>query len=717
MFSMFRKSIKKTGYAISSITIFLSLVVGVASMWAINASKRLSEIQSSQYNSYLLADEIRQSSDDLTRLARTYTITANSFYEEQYLDILAIRNGEKERPENYNRIYWDLIAAGLPVSAGSGQKIALRTLMEQAGFTEAEFALLEQARAKSDGLVNIETKAMNAVKGLFQDESGEYTIIGIPDLKLARDLMHSEEYHNFKGEIMVPVNNFISEVENRFSLNVASLKAEMFWSATALKASVIFLLLMGVFQSLVLSRRILTPVSKISSAMKTLNNGDTIDDIPGIDKEDEIGDMARTTSAFKERSEEAVLLSEEVRRASEKNEEIARKQAEAASNAAEAMEREKQHMEEAIKESERAKVFQKEIAEVVSSYAMGDFTKRLDVEGKDGIFATLSNGINRIGKSTEASLEDLSKVLEALAEGDLNKRMPETHEGIFNRIGKKLNETSNVVSGIIQQIKLSGRTIDDSSQEISVAANDISRQAEQTAASLEKTAAAVEQLTASVKSTSVGASEARNKAKLTAEEAKSCAKTAKDTVTAMEGIEQSSKEIGHIIKVIEDIAFQTNLLALNAGVEAARAGDAGRGFAVVASEVRGLAQRSSEAAKEINDLITTSEIQVRSGVEQVDQSNVALEKILTSVESVAVEIMTIADATTEQSAAISEISTAITQLDRATQENVARFEETTAASMALRQEASALAEEVGKFNTRDDAPIAEDLTVIQALGG
>ena len=340
-----------------------------------------------------------------------------------------------------------------------------------------------------------------------------------------------------------------------------------------------------------------------------------------------------------------------------------------------------------------------EIADVVVAYAKGDFTKRLNAHEKEGVFAALCDGMNQIGTATEASLTDVRQVLEALATGDLSRRMPEHHEGIFQEIGKTLNTTSEVLTSIIEQIAASGRIIDGSSVEVSTAAEDISRKAESSAASLEETAAAIDELMSSVKSTSSNAADVRTQVTTTEQEAQSCARIAKDTAAAMEGIEKSSSEIGQITKVIDGIAFQTNLLALNAGVEAARAGDAGRGFAVVASEVRALAQRSSDAAQEINTLISTSEAQVKSGVEQVNSSNAALDRILEAVQGVAEGIGSIADATSEQSSAISEISVAISGLDRATQDNVASLEETTDASMTLRQEASVLASEVGKFRT------------------
>ncbi|MGC1302700.1 MAG: methyl-accepting chemotaxis protein, partial [Caulobacteraceae bacterium] len=180
----------------------------------------------------------------------------------------------------------------------------------------------------------------------------------------------------------------------------------------------------------------------------------------------------------------------------------------------------------------------------------------------------------------------------------------------------------------------------------------------------------------------------------------------RQAVSAMSGIEQSSRQIGQIIGVIDEIAFQTNLLALNAGVEAARAGDAGRGFAVVAQEVRALAQRSAEAAKEIKGLISASAQQVASGVSLVGETGAALDRIVSQVVGISAVVVEIAASAQEQAVGLHEVNTAINQMDQVTQQNAAMVEQSTAASHSLTQETEALARLIGQFRTGSEAPIA-----------
>ena len=169
----------------------------------------LEDAYNMQYKSLILADELRQSSDDLTRMARTYVITGNSMYEEQYKTVLAIRNGELPRPKRYNGIFWDFLSIDGSIPQLDGEKVPLRELMKNANFPESELNMLFTSQNESDDLTKLEHKAMNAIKGIFLDKDGNYTIKGKPDFALARELMHSKEYHEAKIRIMEPLDRFI----------------------------------------------------------------------------------------------------------------------------------------------------------------------------------------------------------------------------------------------------------------------------------------------------------------------------------------------------------------------------------------------------------------------------------------------------------------------------------------------------------------------------
>jgi methyl-accepting chemotaxis protein len=179
------------------------------------AEDALKQAHQSRYSSYLLADELRRSSDDLTRLARTYVVSGDPAYEKQYDDILDIRNGRKPRPEHYERIYWDFVAAGTAKPSPDGPSVPLQELMKRAGFTERELAKLKESQDNSDALVHTEKVAMNAVKGLYEDRDGLFTRHAAPDPALARRLMHSADYHLAKARIMKPVDEFLQMLDER----------------------------------------------------------------------------------------------------------------------------------------------------------------------------------------------------------------------------------------------------------------------------------------------------------------------------------------------------------------------------------------------------------------------------------------------------------------------------------------------------------------------
>jgi len=274
-----------------------------------DAAQDVRKTHAARYDSYLLADELRQSSDDLTRLARTYVVTGDAKYEQQYWDVLAIRNGEKPRPQDYNRIYWDFMAVDGVKPRPDGTAVPLQKLMEQAGFTSDEFAKLKQAQANSDGLVKLETIAMNAVKGRFDDGKGNFTVQKDPDFELARKLMHSPEYHKYKADIMRPIDEFFVLLDRRTQGAVDLAQGAEERDRLLLLVSLGALLLLAVISGWCFIARIVVPLGGLRTAMAELAaNAQGTVDIPYQGRGDEIGEMARATDRFQHGIREAETL-------------------------------------------------------------------------------------------------------------------------------------------------------------------------------------------------------------------------------------------------------------------------------------------------------------------------------------------------------------------------------------------------------------------------
>lgn len=283
----------------------------------LSASEDLSLANERQIESYRLASELRQSSDDLTRLGRTYVVTADPSYEEQYLAILDIRNGKRPRPEAYHRIYWDFVAGGNPKPRpDSNQTIPLQDLMRAAGFTEAEFGKLAQAQANSDGLVNLEVKAMNAVKGVFQDAQGNYTIRREPDLELARELVHSKQYHLYKAEIMKPLDEFYVLMETRTGRQITDSTASLVTAKYAFIASLVLAVVLVAVLVWLGQRQVKLalggPASEIERVLNAISAGDLTVSIPPAPAESALGMLASTRDGLRALIEEMRRVASEV---------------------------------------------------------------------------------------------------------------------------------------------------------------------------------------------------------------------------------------------------------------------------------------------------------------------------------------------------------------------------------------------------------------------
>lgn len=300
----------------------------------------------------------------------------------------------------------------------------------------------------------------------------------------------------------------------------------------------------------------------------------------------------------------------------------------------------------------------------------------------------------------------LAEALDRLAAGDLMARLDGELCSEFKKLQDDFNHSVSLLDQAMCEVGGATEGIRSSTDEISSAADDLSRRTEQQAASLEETAAALDQITATVRRSAAGAKQAQDVVAGAKTDAERSGAVVTQAVAAMGEIETSSREIGNIIGVIDEIAFQTNLLALNAGVEAARAGEAGRGFAVVAQEVRALAQRSADAAKEIKALINTSTRQVEAGVSLVGQTGEALRGIVAKVAEIDELIAQISVSAQEQSSGLYEVNTAVNQMDQVTQQNAAMVEQTTAATHALKSQTDELVRQVDSFQTSGGRRVA-----------
>ena len=223
------------------VILFLLQLLLFASLWMmLNNANQLTQIQLRRFESHKLAEELRRGSDDLTRMARTYTVTGDARFKQYFEIIQAIRDGKEPRPDSYQNIFWDFIAVDHNYQKSKGRRVSIVTLMKELHFTEAELAILAEAKELSDQLIHgSEIQAFNAMEGRFLGEEGKYRKTGKPNLELARQLVHGREYHHSKALIMEKVNTFLNLIELR-TLN------EVRTQETAQERALIFAIILAI---------------------------------------------------------------------------------------------------------------------------------------------------------------------------------------------------------------------------------------------------------------------------------------------------------------------------------------------------------------------------------------------------------------------------------------------------------------------------------------
>ncbi len=435
------------------------------------------------------------------------------------------------------------------------------------------------------------------------------------------------------------------------------------------------LVLVIVLAVAMIRRTVVRPVQGMTATMRGLAGGDLEVAVTGAEYSDEVGEMARALQVFKDGM-------------------IARRDAEA--------EVERQRLEsdkrrQAREAQERAAAA--EIADLVGAVAAGDIARRLSVQGKEGLYLAIAEGINRLAGAVEAMIGELGSVLDAMADGRLDRRITGNYDGAFGRLKDDTNRMAERLSQIVTRLGAAAGQVRSAADEISAGSQDLASRTESQAASIEQTAASMHEVTTTVKQNADNAQAANQLAVAARDTAEKGGSVVAEAVSAVTQIEQSAQKISDIVGLIDEIAFQTNLLALNASVEAARAGEAGKGFAVVAQEVRALAQRSANASKDIKALISASNAQVKTGADLVGRTGASLAEIVVAIKKVSDIVAEIAAASREQATGLEQINTAVAGMDEMTQRNAALVEETTAAAQALNGQAIELADAVGFFRT------------------
>ncbi len=427
-------------------------------------------------------------------------------------------------------------------------------------------------------------------------------------------------------------NRYLQEVGSR-----AKQMEEMFHYLTLIACALAALMLMG---GLALFRRLaVSPMLDMGRYMAALTAGDNGAEVPHLDRNDEVGDMAKAVAYFRQAAIAKVQLELEACRQEQ------------------------------------------------SAAEEGERRLRSEIERA----ATLRKVI-----------EDLGAGLDRLSRFNIHVTLDEPFHAEFEILRHNFNRSLAVFQQTMRRVLGKADEIRANAESLNGSADNLARRTEQQATALEETAAALDEITSNVSAASSLTRNTRLKSSHARDNIGRSAEVVREAIDAMSRIEEASQRIGSITGVIDEIAFQTNLLALNAGVEAARAGEAGKGFAVVAQEVRALAQRSASAAREISSLITHSTQEVAGGVALVSRTGDALKEIEGDIELIVADIETIAQGSAEQTDVLQSINTSVNQMDQITQQNAAMVEEMNAATHALTEEVGEMVALISQFVSHAD---------------
>ena len=609
-------SISKASSAINAAIIVLTCVVGYFVYELYQAIQNNLELARNKEVAVQLAGELMESSKQLTSNVRQYAATGDSRYETVYFGIVDERAGKTPR------------AADRRVAPG--RKISLTDLMKQYGVTADELALVEKGNQLSNALIALETEAMNAVKGIYKDAKGDYTVKGEPNMERARELVFGPAYNGETAKIMAPLNEFFATLEKRTSAQVAASEERVQRTGLCLCFALGLTLLFSLASAIYARRGICRPLGQLSHFAQKVMSGDYSSRIE-THSQNEIGTLATTLDAMLDKLESQLAFSRGVLTALP--------------------------VPCAVFDMENKLVFAN--APMLETFDHAD-----DMENSvgmasgaffynDGTRATSVTRCLESGEGGSSSVVIDRKTGKAMHAEIFTKPMPDNRGELSNVVLILLDNTTTFEqqeaikrnSEIMRSVAVSVLDLLEAAnaaceQLVSVLVKTDTATAE-TAGRMHDTLTAMEQMNMAVLDISKNAGDAaansdnmrntatdgQNIVEQVVSSISQVQKNSMDLRADMEKLSDEAQSINRIMTVISDIADQTNLLALNAAIEAARAGDAGRGFAVVADEVRKLAEKTMSATTEVGAAIENIQQSTRRNMEHVDRAVTSIEEV------------------------------------------------------------------------------------------